>query len=127
MRIALTIVLLAALAGCKPPVPGLSSGLTNTAVANVTLVETGVFQVPGQPNARNWCIAGLYARTVLGQPRSQSLTRIAEIGPGGASVGGTAITGSGVLYSIRKQTIFDMLASFLNETRTVGAAVEECI
>jgi len=127
MRIALTLVLLAALAGCKAPVPGLGGGLTNTAVANVTLVDTGVFQVPGKPNDRNWCIAGLYAQTVLGQPRGQSLTRIAAIGPGGASVGGTAITGSGVLYSIRKQTIFDVLASFLNETRTVGAAVDECI
>lgn len=127
MRIAFTVALLATLAGCKAPLPGLNGGLANTAVANVATVDTGVFQVPGQPNDRNWCIAGIYAQTVLGQPRRQSLTRIAEIGPGGASVGGTAITGGGVLYSIRDNTVFDVLASFLNETRTVGAAVDECI
>lgn len=127
MRIALMVALLALLAGCKAPVPGLGGGLTNTAVANVAAIDTGVFQVPGKPGDRNWCVAGLYAQTILGQPRSQSLTRIAEIGAGGASVGGTAITGQGVLYSIREKTVFDVLASFLNETRTVGAAVDKCI
>ncbi|MHA3914723.1 hypothetical protein [Halovulum sp. GXIMD14793] len=125
MRRVLASLLLVAVAACRP---GLDVGTVGSAaVNNVTLLETGIFQVPGAAGQQNWCIAGLYGSTILRLPPSQRLTRIAQIPAGTTNVAGRSVTGPGVLYSSRSGgSVFDVLAGALNENRTVQTALDEC-
>lgn len=125
MRGILTALLLATLAACQP---GVNAGtIGSAATTNVALLQTGIFQVPGNAGQQNWCVAGLYASTVLRLPPTQRLTRIAQIPPGTSTVAGQTLTGPGVLYSARTGgSIFDALAGALSENRTVQQAVNEC-
>ncbi len=114
-----------ALAACQAPLGG-GQGAADLAVTNVALVDSGTFVVPGEPGAGNWCLAGVYAASVLRQPAGTRLTRISDIGPAGVDLGATRVPGPGVLYSSRDDTIFDTLAGVLRESRTVRQAQNSC-
>lgn len=125
LRSAVAVLMFGVLTACQP---GVNIGSLGSAVTtNVVLVQTGIFQVPGNAGPQNWCVAGLYASTILRLPLGQRLARIAQIPAGTNSVAGHSLTGPGVLYSARNGTsVFDILAGALNESRTVQQAVNGC-